>query len=181
MTRRHTPCLQCSRYVRVAAIVALGCALSKQAASDDGASVGIPRVRSDEPAIALLIQRGAASSPTFRSLLVTIGRTDGIVYIGRGKCQHSVHACLMGSLTVAGPHRILRVLIDLRRPERELISAIGHELWHAIEVLRDPGIRSSAEMFHFFDQIAPSDLERFETAEAIRAGDDVFKELGARK
>ena len=124
-----------------------------------------------------------ADSPykTFKELVATIDRSDGLVYIEEGKCGHSVRACLALTVTVAGPYRILRILIDPRGPQRRLISSIGHELRHAVEVLGDPTIRSNAAVFHFALRQGPTARERFETTDAIQAGLDVCAELGAGK
>ena len=66
------------------------------------------------------------------ALMATIDGTDGIVYVDEGKCSHSVRACLVLSVRVAGPHRILRILVDTNRDRDGLMGAIGHELRHAI-------------------------------------------------
>jgi hypothetical protein len=141
----------------------------------------IRRVRSERAAIAALIEQGFAGSTTFKSLVATIDQTDGLVYIDEGKCGHSVHVCLVLKVTIAGPNRILHILIDLRRPQRRLIASIGHELRHAIEVLNGPAIRSNAEMFQFFGRVGPTGREIFETREAVQAGLDVYAELGSDK
>ena len=74
----------------------------------------IPRVRSEDPAIAGLIAAASAASRTFRGLADAINDTNGIVYVESGKCGHGVRAFLTHSIQVAGPHRILRVVVDLR-------------------------------------------------------------------
>jgi hypothetical protein len=81
-------------------------------------------------------------------VLDTIAVTDGIVFIEAGRCG-SAPACLSLTLTLAGPNRILRVLVDTQRPDCEVMASIGHELWHAVEVLRERWIRSTGEMYGF--------------------------------
>ena len=46
-------------------------------------------------------------------------------------------ACLVHTVKLAGPFRLLRVNLDLRRNDCTLMGAIGHELWHVIEALND--------------------------------------------
>jgi hypothetical protein len=58
----------------------------------------------------------------------------------------------------------------------DLIGSIGHELQHAVEVLREARIRSNQQVYHFFMQVGPTGWERFETAEAIRIGLDIAHE-----
>jgi hypothetical protein len=141
---------------------------------------GVPRVRSDDPTLARLITQATEQSPTFRHELDLIGRTNGIVYVSKGRCGHGVHGCLVPTVDLAGSFRYLRVLVDLTRSETETMSSIGHELWHAIEVLMsDPPVTTNAGMVFFFRQFGSG--IRFETAEATKAGVAVFDEVRAAR
>ena len=142
---------------------------------------GIPRVRANEdPAIAALLLEAPKRSATFRRLVDTIDATDGIVYIQDGKCNHGVRACLTLTVRVAGPNRILRIVVDTRRDHDELLASIGHELQHAAEALSDPHVTNNRTIYFFFDRIGSSRLGRFETHAAIQAGLEVRAELRAR-
>jgi hypothetical protein len=83
-------------------------------------------------------------------------------------------------VTVAGPYRVLRVNLDMRRNDCDLMGAIGHELWHAIEALADPDVTTDSRLFSFFHQLGPTERGTFETPAAIRKGRDVFYEACAR-
>lgn len=145
-------------------------------------AVEIRRVRpNDSPLLARLLDEGANRSATFRRLVETIDQTDGIVYVQEGRCGHHVRACLALTVQVAGPHRVLRIVVDPRRDRDELIAAIGHELQHAVEALSDPHVRNDATIYSFFDRIGPTDRGRFETQAAIRIGFDTLAELRARQ
>ena len=144
----------------------------------------IPRVRDvGDAQIAQLINEGIHMSPTFRSLVETIDATNGIVYVQRGDCGHGARACLVLAIHVAGPSRILRVLVNVRRERRELIAAIGHELHHAADVLANPAVTTTEGMFfHWLNGRQSMSIPgRFETIEAVRAGMQIEKELRARK
>ena len=110
----------------------------------------IPRVRSTNSTIAALVARGSEWSATLRQVVDLIDATDGIVYVEPGRCRRSVRACLALTVQVAGPNRILRIVVDPRKPDCDLIASIGHELWHAIEVLREPSITNDAALFFFY-------------------------------
>ena len=107
-------------FVSLAVVAFLQLAEGAPRAADD--SVPVLRIRPSEPAIAALIEQGVARSKTFKSLVSAIDRTDGIVYVSKGKCRHGVRACLVLTLTVAGPHRILRILLEPGGAERRLIA-----------------------------------------------------------
>lgn len=130
----------------------------------------MPRVRSEDPLIAQLIADAPAMSATFRDLVAAIDATNGIVYVQSGRCGRGAKACLAHSLQLAGPHRILRVLISTRRDRQGLIGAIGHELHHALEILHDLDITTPQGMFFHFFGASTSITNRFETKDAIEAG-----------
>jgi hypothetical protein len=146
----------------------------------DATSTRLVRVRSESPEIAAVISRASEVSATFRRLVATIDRTDGLVYVDNGKCGHGVRACLVLSVQVAGPFRILRIRVDSRRLDCGLMASMGHELQHAIEILSHPQVTSGAAAYLLYDRIAGqgtgADQGRFETAAAHRAGLDVRHE-----
>lgn len=48
-----------------------------------------PRVRSEDAVLSGLIQQATDRSPTFRRLLAAIQKTDGLVYVQRGRRAHA--------------------------------------------------------------------------------------------
>ncbi len=145
-----------------------------------GGAPKIPRVRDNgDPSIAGLIQEATDRSPTFRRLVDTIDATDGIVYVEQGTCGHHVRACLALTVRVAGPNRLLRIIVDIHRSHGDLLASIGHELQHAVEVLSDPLVTDTRSIYFFFDRIGQIGQDRFETIAAIHAGLDVLAEWRA--
>jgi hypothetical protein len=63
-----------------------------------------------------------------------------------------------------------------------LMSSIGHELQHALEVLGNPKIIDNNTLAHLYirEGEATHDDSRFETESAVEAGLQVEKELHAR-
>ncbi len=126
--------------IRTALLSVMIIGIIADAATADG-NDPLPRVRSENQVIARAIREATGRSQTFRRLVETIDSTDGLVYVEDGKCLHSVRACLLVSVQVAGPYRLLRILVDMRKiAGTELMGSLGHELQHAIEVLRNPKI-----------------------------------------
>jgi hypothetical protein len=148
------------------------------AAADEMASLA--RVRSNNAAVAAVMAEAARRSPAFRRLVDTIDASDGLVYVDPGACGHGVRACLTLDIQVAGPHRLLRIYVDPRQARDAclLMASIGHELQHAVEVLRHPSVRDFHAAFSLFDREGRSNREmgRFETAAALRTGDEVERE-----
>jgi hypothetical protein len=169
----------------VAVVVAVLGWTSRAAASQDldaavtppSVNVSHARVRGVGPRFVAVISEAADRSATFRGLVDRIGHTDGIVYVAEGQCGHGVWACLLPTMTMAGPNRVLRILVDPGKVDRDLMGSMGHELQHAVEVLGDRTIRDHGAMVLLFKQMCAGCLFRFETDAAIRAGDAVRDEL----
>jgi len=175
----HAP----ARHGRAGVAGALACGIAVSAGAAPAADEML-RVRSTSPFIEDLIRQGIDRSPTFRGLVDTIGRTDGIIYVEPGRCGRGVRACLPLSVTRAGSFRMLRVLVDAppvarSRDADALIASVGHELRHAVEVLGDPAVTSGQAMYLFYLREAPTARDTFETSNAVRAGNQVSRELAA--
>jgi hypothetical protein len=155
----------------------LGCNVAAEASSTT------TRVRSSDSDLAGLIDRATRGSETFRRLRATIQASDGIVYVEPGKCGHGVRACLKIWMQVSGPNRFVRIVINRSKADRDLevMGSLGHELQHAVEVLREPAVTNGVTMFNYLKRTAPTDSDRFETTAAIIAGDAVVYELRARR
>ena len=136
-------------------------------------------VRGLSPRLVAVITEAAAQSKTFRGLVDRIGNTDGIVFVADGRCGHGVRACLLHAVTIAGPNRLLWILVDPRRTDREAMRSIGHELQHAVEVLDDPNVRSADAIYRLLLRIGGDrdSAGRFETEAATRAGEAVSRDL----
>jgi hypothetical protein len=169
----------CSHLFRTSLFVWLVAGAAQAAAADPPP---FTRVRSSSPVITALIGKATELSATFRREVDAINQTNGLVYVEDGWCRHAVSACLLGSVDGAGgPYRILRVRVYRRRPERDLMAAIGHELQHAIEVLSDPHITDADGFVAFFQREGPHFADTFETEAGILAGLAVLHELSAHK
>src|SRR4051812_7627821 len=141
------------------------------------AAAPMPRVRSTNPAIAAALMEAERLSPTFKSLVRTIEGTDGIVYVEPGQCRHGVRACLSLSVVSGGGFRLLRILVDRFDDVVELMATIGHELRHAIEVLSEASVKTTAAAYNFYAREAPTARGVFETGAAVLAGTTVANEL----
>jgi hypothetical protein len=170
----------------LAVAVVLAMATSVESATQQGAisAVGdavearaeIVRVRSDDPEIVALLAEASSRSATFSGLVEGINNSDGIVWIQTGKCGFGVRACMKLSVTQSGPNRLLRIVIDTRKADWDLMGSLGHELQHALEVLSDPTVTSDAAVYLLYRRIGEPSGDRFETETAIRTGDRIRDE-----
>lgn len=135
------------------------------------------RIRGANGRLDAVISGAIGRSQTFRGLVDTLEMTDGIVYVVEGNCGQGVRACLLPSVTIAGPNRLLRIVVDSRKSDEDLMGSIGHELQHAVELLDDRGIRSSTAAILRLRKMCSGCGFRYETDAAVRAGDAVRAEL----
>ena len=179
MTRQTLSRCAPSLTLRALTIAATICTAAPSATAADDQALHLSRVRSENPSIGAVVRDATMRSVTFRQLVDTIDGTDGLVYIEQGKCGHGVRACLLMSVKIAGPSRMLRVIIGDSRPNCRMMASIGHELRHAVEVLSDPHIRSDSAIFSSYERLGrATDSSRFETEAAMHAGLDVDTECG---
>ena len=165
--------------------VSFGVLLGRVASASDEATTNpvashatrLARVRSEDSQIAAVIRRASERSTTFHRLITAIDRTDGLVYVENGKCGHGVRACLVLAVQMASGFRLLHIRVEPRQRNCVLMASIGHELQHAIELLRAPHVTSGAAAYLFYDRIAGqgrgADRGWFETEAADRTGLDI--------
>src|SRR5262245_42387970 len=141
-------------------------------AAQDGA-----HVRAVDPVISPLIARGIERSATFRELVRAIDSSDSYVYVKEGRCGASARACLAG-VTAAGSTRFVWVKVDLRTADTEVISRIGHELRHTLEVIEDHTVRNNGSAFFLYTRIGTHAVgSAIETTAAIATDRRIRKEL----
>jgi hypothetical protein len=135
-------------------------------------------VRASNARLASLISEARERSHTFSALITAFDATDGIVFIEEGRCRRSAPACLTWHVTLAGPYRMLFVRVDPRKPDLDLMASAGHELQHALEVLANPALRSTAAIQLFYMRgLSPETLRTPETTAAEAIGNAVFLEV----
>ena len=152
----------------------------ERAQTDRPVATEAPRVRTDDPTLASLIRQATDRSSTFRRIVDAIQATDGVVYVSRGRCGHYVRACLPFWMVVAGPNRVVQVILDDRLQGEQAMAAIAHELRHTLEVFDEPSVTTGSGMYFFYRRDRSPQGEAFETQEAVDAGNAVLKELTRR-
>ena len=126
-------------------IIGLSLALTSQAP--------VRPVRTLEPEIRSLIEKGIARSETFRSLIATLAGTDVIVYIESRIVREGLLGSTSHRVVVSGPYRYVRVAIDPQGPDQRRIPVIAHELQHAIEIAQAPEVGRSETADRLFARI----------------------------
>ena len=142
-------------------------------------------VRSTDPVIDAALTEGVLRSEVIRRLVEVIDTSDVIVYLARGRCPKPAVACLM---MAGGGFGFRFVRINFQLPiglgkkggwhRDELSVMLAHELQHAAEVARLPGVVDAATLDAAY---ARHSLEqgwfRLETDAAQKAGAERRREL----
>jgi hypothetical protein len=163
-------------------VTVLVLALSLAAAAHDSAWPIASPLRSSSAQIIALLVDGVRDSATLKRLIDTLETTDGIVYVESGRCRRGVdklRACLTNEIVAAGAHRYLRILVNVDKERADLTGSIGHELQHAVEVLSDRSVTSTASLLAFYRGDGRNGARSFETAAAVDAGLSVAREIDA--
>ena len=138
------------------------------------------QVRAVDSRASAAIADGLRRSPTFAGLIAAINRSDVIVHV---ESVHTLPATIAGRMllsTKSSGFRYVRIQVSKRLVPEELISTIGHELQHAVEVAEHPHVQSVATLIELYRRIGAgnSTMLRYETEAAVRIGALVRKELG---
>lgn len=136
------------------------------------------RVRSLEEPGRRLLAEGMAKSPTVRALVHRLEQSDVIVYV---EVRPDLPAGIGGTTAFAAAtptDRLLRIRLNRFHNQATLISLLGHELRHAVEVAEAPAVRSP-ESFqtHYRDLGVTLGGGRLDSRAAQQAGRDVRAEL----
>src|SRR5262245_12026647 len=87
-------------------------------------TISFTHVRSSKPELIALIQQAGERSATFRRLIDAIDASDSYVFVEEGACGHGVRACFV-SVYASGAYRYMRVVIDTRKADWDLMGSIG--------------------------------------------------------
>jgi hypothetical protein len=144
-----------------------------------GAAQHATHVRTVDPVISRLIERGIERSATFRKLVAAIDASDSYVYIKRGDCGAGVRSCFI-AVTDSDSARFLWVKVNSRKMDDTLVSLIGHELRHTLEVIEEPAVRNNSHAYFLYGRIGThSTVGTIETRAAVDAGDKILQEVTA--
>jgi hypothetical protein len=142
------------------------------------------RVRSTNADLLALIREGNERSVTFRTLVDTIGRSNGIVYIEFGYCAFGhLNGCLLPYIAPAHADRYFRIIVTPdknRRSHDQLLALIAHELRHALEVIEHLEVVDVQMLEALYRRIGTpltAQIRGYETSAARAAGDVVQAEL----
>jgi hypothetical protein len=138
-------------------------------------------VRTTNPYVQRLLEKGVSRSPTFASLLARLNASDVIVYIEQTDAMPKTLEGRLLLMPLANHQRYLRIQITRHGTANELIALLGHELRHAVEVADATDVRDEGALERLYQRIGmPSTgSHTYDTDAAQVTGRRVRKELVA--
>ena len=147
---------------------------------------GIPtNIRIGSARISEIFEYALKRSASFGDLLATLETVDRVVYVDEGTCHHGeLRSCLQLMPTLGGRNILVR--FDPRQPIRLAVMQLAHELYHALEVAREPDVVSEAGLRAFYERIGERSCANafddcFETRGAVAFEALVNRQLGASR
>jgi hypothetical protein len=138
-----------------------------------------PHVRGASARMTQMLHFAIQRSHTFAALVKQIDATDVIVHVEE---VPNLPSGIDGRLTfvhAAGGVRYLRAQVAMGRGVIDVMSTVGHELQHALEVALAQDVRDQASFEALYMRIGdkPAHPDRYDTAAAREAGRRVRYEM----
>ena len=166
----------------VLALVLLGSGI-RLSADQPGLS-RFQNVRTSDAPLRLALASCYDQSPTCRHLIETIDASTTIAMVRIGYCKSisGTSASCLHFMVDSGGFRYLRITMDPALRGETLVAMLGHELQHAVEIVRAPEVTSLETMRTLYSRIGYSRdryrvQDEWETAEAKQVADAVEGEL----
>jgi len=159
-----------------AAAVLVACAVNAPGAPVPATATPDYHVRAIDPRVREWIKLGAAHSRTFDDLLNRLAKSDVIVYV---QMVDRIPSGASGQIAFAAATKIVRYLrieIDGRGSVFDIVSILGHELEHAVEIAAAPRVRDSDALATMY--LRPGDASTwYDSAAARDTGNRIRVEL----
>ena len=138
-----------------------------------------PHVRGASPRMAAMIEDAIQRSPTFAALVKALDASDVIVHVEEVRSLPSGIDGRLSFVLSTGGVRYLRAQVLMGRPGADMMSVVGHELQHALEVAMHENVRDDRAFQLLYAQIGdnPTRPDRYDTAAAREAGRRVRQEM----
>lgn len=144
----------------------------------------LTHVRPTTASLARALEAGLERSELMRQLTERLEVSDVVVYITEEPLLPSRWNGYLSFQSASGGQRYLLVHVPSYRPQIELISVIGHELQHAVEIAEAPAVTDSRSLARHYQQVGfdvtlDRSGSRFESRGAIDAGQRVRRDVNS--
>lgn len=143
-------------------------------------------VRTTDGFLRALVRDATRTSPSFRTLIARLVRSDVVVYVTRERIDMAYVDASTSFLSAAGGVRYLAIRISPALSPRQLVAMVAHELQHAVEVADAPWVIDDESMAREYTKLGMLRLREdgthrtFDSQAAILAGERAWLEYGRR-
>jgi hypothetical protein len=123
----------------VAMLAVGGIDSSSSDAQRPAAAVPLVRLKPADSEMRRLIGEGYGRSTSFRELVDALHRSNAIVTVQFGMCANGRFRSCVTNVSSDDRTRSIRIKVNTRTTDNRLIATIAHEIWHALEILAEPG------------------------------------------
>jgi hypothetical protein len=143
-----------------------------------GSSRYVPHVRVRHAVLQPLLHEAIEKSATTRAMVAALDASDVFVYF---ELMTDMRHRLPAGLSYAGSggrFRYLRISLNPMNTHTEMITMIGHELQHAVEIASEPTVRTRRDLEKFYSRIGMPNRARatWDTEAARQVGRQVQQE-----
>ena len=144
----------------------------------------VSRVRASDSRAEDLIVEGCRRSPAFATLVQELQAANWIVFVQSGSCPvDGIAGCLLHRVGRYNGVKYLRIVVaNGHGLDARTIATLGHELQHALEVVRDGQAADGLDILELYRRTGyiatrtPA-TQVYETQAAVRAGATILRQL----
>jgi hypothetical protein len=142
----------------------------------------LPHVRPEGERAAYTVARGLEKSPTLRGLVDRLQQSDVIVYVAIAPPLGAGTAGGIQFIGASTVFRYVRVVLSLELTTPQMMTTLGHELQHAVEVSEVSWVRDRGSFVRYYRQTGLHRFQSraFDTKAAQEASERVLQELAVR-
>lgn len=152
--------------------------LGSTGAQANGAGTTGLGVRPLDDQAAALVAAARERSRTVRELLDELARSDLVVYVRFSVALRPPRATTT-LVNAKGPVRFIAITLPRPMSLPDAIELLGHELMHAVEIARNPNIRTQTDLARFYRTHGRESRNGngFDTAEAVAVQRRIRREV----
>ena len=117
-----------------------------------GANAWSGNIRASDDELVALLEDGTKRSPTFKSLVDRLAKSDVILYV-RPDVTAKTSSMRLTFLAAKGGYRYLVIRVGAGRSKDQQLATLGHEMRHAVIVADAASVVDSASLRREFERI----------------------------
>jgi hypothetical protein len=118
-----------------------------------GANAWAGNIRASDEELIALLEEGVKRSPTFKSLVDRLAKSDVILYVRPDVTAKSNAATRLTFLAAKGGYRYLVIRVGSGRSKEQQLATLGHEMQHAVVIADAASVVDSPSLKKEFERV----------------------------